>query len=174
MNNKKIFFGFLVAFIVALNLYHIPFKKEVLPDVQIQEENQDQRMDLSALELALNSQLNRTVELSKYRHVIVNFWASWCPSCKQENLIFNQFFKSRNDVLIVGISVDKNKTDLDNYLTKTKLNYTVGMNSKGIAVLFDDIVAVPTHFFINTATKTVKKSMGLLDENELKSMLGIK
>ena len=42
------------------------------------------------------------------------------------------------------------------------------------SVLFDDIIAVPTHFIINTKSQKISKTMGLLDENQLRNLIRTK
>ena len=171
MNSKKIFIGFVIAFIVALNIYYIPFDSNLNADTASEVPVDRRKIQISVLEDALNQALSSPVKINNYQHVVINFWATWCPSCRKENAIFNAFVQQNPHVLIVGVSVDRDINDYYNYLKTNAFNYPTIPNSKEIAVLFDDIVAVPTHFFINVQDGTVQKTMGLVDANELQSIL---
>lgn len=168
MNNKKIIFGFLIVFIISLNIYNIPAKnkdEQIIKNVESVQEQVD--FDVKKLSLALNSALNSSYDLTTFDNIIVTFWATWCPSCHRENAVFNDFVKKNKNVFIVGICVDKNKSALQNYLKDNNLDFpTVNIN-KEIAVLFDDVSVVPTHYIINVKNQSVEKTMGLLDKNQL-------
>ena len=171
MTNKKIIIGFAIAFIISLNIYNIPFKNEnVIAAPPVESINKSQTIDLVAFTKAINTAANTTFDLNKYDHIIVSFWATWCPSCRRENLIFNDFVKSNKSVLILGISVDKDLNALSEFKKENELLFPTFNTSKDIALLFDDILAVPTHYIINTNTKEMNKTVGLLDKNELKNL----
>ena len=61
--------------------------------------------------------------------------------------------------MILGVCVDKDKTALNSYV-KNPLNFKVINTSKSVAILFDDIMAVPTHFLINVKNGSITKTMG--------------
>lgn len=39
------------------------------------------------------------------KKVLLNFWASWCPPCKQEAPHLQEFHEGEDDVVILGINV---------------------------------------------------------------------
>ena len=171
--NKKIIFGFIIAFILALNIYNIPLNG----DNEYEQTNKkpvdvsnDTIIDVAALNKALNSSLEQPVSLSDYKYVLLTFWATWCPSCRRENIILNSFVEESDNTLVVGVCVDSDKSALAKFTQTNDIRFSVFNNSKAIAELFEDIFAVPTHFIVNLQTKTVVKSMGLLDMNELKEL----
>lgn len=66
-----------------------------------------------AEEIALPDVNGNIVKLSSYRgkYVLVDFWASWCPPCRQENpnvVATYQKFRNKN-FTILGVSLDDNK-----------------------------------------------------------------
>ena len=174
ISNKKIFIGFVIAFILVLNIYNIPLKGN---DSQLMTQNnqqfeEQQPFDINALNTAINQSVESNYTLSDYKKIIVTFWATWCPSCQRENVIFNDVVKKYNkELLILGISVDKDQMALGKYLKNTPLNFPVFYNNKDIALLFDDIVAVPTHYIIDVKTNSIRKTMGLMDEKEIENIM---
>jgi thiol-disulfide isomerase/thioredoxin len=53
--------------------------------------------------------------------LIVHFWATWCPPCVEEIPALSKFwedYKSRGDVSLYAISVDKDWKTIDDFLKK--------------------------------------------------------
>ena len=59
------------------------------------------------------------------RVLVVNFWATWCPPCINELPSLNAMAAELkgNGVVVLGISVDKDKAAYDKFLKKVKLNF---------------------------------------------------
>ena len=174
ISNKKIFIGFVVAFILVLNIYNIPLKgNESHLITQSKEQLEEQQpFDINGLNTAINKSVDSNYILNDYKKIIVTFWATWCPSCQRENEIFNDVVKKYDgELLILGVSVDKDETALSQYLKKTPLNFPVFYNNKDIALLFDDIVAVPTHYIIDVKANSIRKTMGLMDKKEIENIM---
>ncbi|MGC6366439.1 MAG: TlpA family protein disulfide reductase [Candidatus Marinamargulisbacteria bacterium] len=173
-NNKKILIGFIVAFILGLNVYNIPLKGQDSQSIATNSMQYEAatKFKTEQLNSVLNKSLDAPVNFNEYNKVIISFWATWCPSCRLENKIFNKILKKTGkELLIIGISVDKSQDALDEYLNKNKLSFPVLKNTPEVAKLFDDIVAVPTHYIIDVKTETVRKSMGVMDESEINNII---
>ena len=57
---------------------------------------------------------------------------------------------------------------------ETPLNFPTFYNTKNIAMFFDDILAVPTHYIIDVKKENMRKTVGLIDKNEIKEIMGEK
>ena len=59
------------------------------------------------------------------RVLVVNFWATWCPPCINELPSLNAMAAELkgDGVVVLGISVDKDKAAYDKFLKKVKLNF---------------------------------------------------
>ena len=59
------------------------------------------------------------------RLLVVNFWATWCPPCISELPSLNALAAELkgSGVVVLGISVDKDKAAYDKFLKKVKLNF---------------------------------------------------
>ena len=59
------------------------------------------------------------------RVLVVNFWATWCPPCINELPSLNAMAAELkgNGVVVLGISVGKDKAAYDKFLKKVKLNF---------------------------------------------------
>ncbi|MDR2401011.1 MAG: TlpA family protein disulfide reductase [Deferribacteraceae bacterium] len=77
--------------------------------------------------------------------LVVNVFASWCPPCAAETPGFVSLYAEDGgeNFEIVGLSIDDSKRDLDNFLSRYKVNYpTYVIDEKLRRRLFAD--KVPT------------------------------
>lgn len=98
------------------------------------------------------------VSVSDFRGsiVVLNFWASWCPPCRQEMPDLNELdleFKERGEVVLLTV----NLTDGQRETRETARSY-IEENGFGFTVLFDDrgvlaneygIAAIPQTFILD-------------------------
>lgn len=102
--------------------------------------------------------------------IILDFWATWCPPCKEEIPYLQEFYNEYKDrgLKIVGITSDPQK----------KVNeFKTAQQEKGIAmnyILLNDntrkvskqygIRNIPSTFFISPQGKLIKKEVGFSPE----------
>ncbi len=95
------------------------------------------------------------IKLSDYRGkvVLIDFWASWCPPCREEMPELIKFYDLHNSSKfeLLAINIDKEKANMDHFLDKLfpqpSFPIIVDDNQK-IPALFN-IQAMPTTIFID-------------------------
>jgi thiol-disulfide isomerase/thioredoxin len=111
--------------------------------------------------------------------VIVNFWATWCPPCREEIPMMVDLANRYKDRLqIIGISEDDDATpeEVRDFAREQKINYPIVMGSNGISREYGGVPALPTSFIVNTDGRVVVKHVGLYPsevyDREIRALLG--
>lgn len=101
---------------------------------------------------------------------IVNFWATWCPNCKEESPHFSKvshLYKDR-PVQFIGICMDQGNPDQVQATAEAwGIEFPVLMGDRHIGALFGGVVNVPTTVVIRPDGIIHAKFEGKLDHVEL-------
>jgi thiol-disulfide isomerase/thioredoxin len=111
--------------------------------------------------------------------VLLNFWATWCPPCRDEipeMIELSRRFKDR--LQIVGVSMDDAPADeVRQFAQNMGINYPIVMGSRTLSAEYGGVPALPTSFVVNTEGRIVQKHEGLypidMYESEVRSLLGM-
>jgi thiol-disulfide isomerase/thioredoxin len=111
--------------------------------------------------------------------VLVNFWATWCPPCREEIPELLELQKEFKDKLeIVGISEDDDPpASVVKFARQKGMTYPIVMATPELIAEYGGVPALPTSFLIDTQGRVVQKHSGLYPiENyrlEIGSLLGM-
>jgi len=115
----------------------------------------------------------------KGKVVILNFWATWCPPCREEipELVRLQE-KYKDKLLIVGASEDEDGPQkVEQFVQQHGMNYPVVMATKELIDNYGGVPALPTSFIIDREGRVVMKHTGLYEydayEREVRALAGL-
>jgi thiol-disulfide isomerase/thioredoxin len=127
----------------------------------------------------LDGQVVSTAAL-KGKVVLVNFWATWCPPCREEIPELVKLQAAYKDQLqIIGVSEDEDVPPelVKNFARTMHVNYPILIVSRELEKEFGGIPALPTSFLVNKEGGVVQKHVGLFPgevyDHEIRALLGM-
>lgn len=96
------------------------------------------------------------------KSLLVTFFATWCPPCRQEipSLINLQKEYGERQFSVIGLSVDQERRVVRELVAKQEINYPVMMANNAVTAGFGGVYGVPTSFLVNRHGTVVKKYSG--------------
>jgi len=116
----------------------------------------------------------------KGKVVILNFWATWCPPCREEipELVQLQA-KYKDKLLVIGASEDEDGPQkVQQFVQRFGMNYPVVMATKELIDNYGGVPALPTSFLIDPQGRVVQRHTGLYEyevyEREVRALAGLR
>lgn len=120
-------------------------------------------MDLDGNEISL-SDFNRKV-------LILNFWATWCPPCREEIPDFVEVYNEyeSKDVQFIGVSNEDIST-LKSFVEDYDISYPILIDDANIMGKWG-ISAIPTTFVFDKNGQIIFKNVGMMTGEQLKNII---
>ena len=105
--------------------------------------------------------------------VVLNFWASWCPPCKEEARDLEQAWESYQDrgVVFVGVDIQDTEEDALAFIKEYGITYPNGQDTSGDIAARYGITGVPETFFITKDGKVNRHWIGAINERQLSAFI---
>ena len=104
--------------------------------------------------------------LKQHKAVLLNFWATWCPPCREEipGLIKLQETYKNRSFTILGVDVGESQKKVASFAEKAGINYPIVLdNDMKVAEAFQ-VFGVPTTFLISSEGKILGEYHGFTQE----------
>ena len=121
---------------------------------------------MAPLNYTLKDMNGADVRLSSFKGkvILLNFWATWCHPCKEEipDLVALQE-EYKDDLVVLGFSIDDKPEELKEYAVKYAMNYPVlvGAGHENIQEAYGPMWGVPVTIIIGRDGRIAKKQSGI-------------
>ena len=102
---------------------------------------------------------------------IANFYASWCPPCRQEIPGFiNSYNKFKDDLEIIGLSLDPDDNSALKFINEMGINYKVYRADESLQKRFN-IMTIPVSVIYKADGSLYNVHFGYLSESEIERLI---
>ena len=127
-----------------------------------------------APDFSLETLSGDTFRLREHRGevVVLNFWATWCPPCREEIPMFVDLQKELGDqgLQFVGVALERSAgpQKVQAFAEKMNINYPIGMGTGEIARAYGGVRGLPMTFIIGPDGKVQGHIPGRATESMLR------
>lgn len=107
------------------------------------------------------------VRLSDYKgeKVLLNFWATWCPPCREEMPDLQKFYETQ-DVAVLAVNLtdtEMSEKHVHAFMDEFEFTFPVLMDNRAEIAKLYRINPIPTSFMIDTDGMIQHKAFGPMD-----------
>ena len=117
-----------------------------------------------APDFTLKDTKNKPVTLKTYqgKMVLLYFWTTWCPSCRQEMPSLIELYDTFNNegLVVLGINVGQRNDIVKKYMEAKKITFPLLCDTDGSVEKQYRVGAHPTHFLIDKQGKMMGRALG--------------
>jgi cytochrome c biogenesis protein CcmG, thiol:disulfide interchange protein DsbE len=110
-----------------------------------------------------------SLESYKGKIVVLNFWASWCLPCKEENPALADVWERYRgtDVVLLGVAFQDSKEAARDYTTRLGNTWTSAIDESGQVALAYGVFGPPETYFIGADGIIAGRHIGPIDQPTL-------
>lgn len=113
----------------------------------------------------------KSVSLNDYKGkpLVLNFWAPWCPPCRDESPGFErvyQKYKSK-EVKFLAIAIRDTDLNIEQFVKRYGLTFQIGIDADAEIANKYGVSGIPETFFIDTNGNIKRTHVGALSESQL-------
>lgn len=181
MKLKPVLIIIIFALLIGLALYTAQNDKDEADNAPVTEKNTGLKPGSTAPDFTLNALDGKQISLTDYRgkKVILNFWATWCPPCREEMPEMQRFYKEyeQQDVEILAVNLEYSETKpekIRDFVKEYDLSFPIPLDERNTIGKQFRAVSIPTSYFIDERGIIQKMHIGPMDyefmEDEINNM----
>ncbi|GKU23235.1 TlpA family protein disulfide reductase [Clostridium folliculivorans] len=128
-----------------------------------------------AINFKLKTLDGKEISLSDFKgkKIFLNFWATWCPPCRQEMPELEKLYQETkdSDIVILTINLGEDAKTVESFMDKNKYNFNVALDLDQDVAIKYSIVSIPTSIFIDSEGNLVSKKIGPMTLEEMKDFV---
>ena len=118
----------------------------------------------------------KSYRLSDYRGkwVLVNYWATWCPPCREELPELEVFHNNHKDkdAVVLGVAMERiDPPRLKSFVDEQFLSYPILLTKPAARTELGRVPGLPTSFLVNPKGELVARQVGPVTLEDLESFI---
>lgn len=153
-------------------------EKVVVKASEAPKEEPPTQVEYIAPDFELKTLEGEAIRLSDYagKKVILNFWATWCPPCKEEvphmQKIYEEYQNQGVEILAVNVTnQDKGKEAVAQFVKEYGVTFDVVLDEEGDVGETYQVITLPTTYMIDTNGNMIDVIEGPMDEALMKELI---
>jgi len=176
-NKKLILIILIVLILIVILIIQNPFKEsETIEGVLQDKENTGLDIGNLAPDFILQSVGGNNIQLSSFRGkkaVVVNFWATWCPPCREEMPYFEDIFvDNKKELEILGVNLQESERAISNFISEIPVTYNLLLDPDADVKALYNVFTQPVTYFVDKSGLIVDKKFGPLTPKEIEDKFG--
>lgn len=118
--------------------------------------NADRRL---AAAFTLTTPAGDTLSLEDYRGklVLLNFWATWCPTCRAEMETLENYYQAHQaeGVVVLGINYKESAQAVASFVAQRELTFPFVLDEDGKVAAAYGLVGLPVSYFIDCEGRVI-------------------
>jgi thiol-disulfide isomerase/thioredoxin len=118
----------------------------------------------------------KTYKLSDYRGkwVLVNYWATWCPPCREELPELEVFHSNHKDkdAVVLGVAMERIKKErLQSFVDDQFISYPILIMKPAASTELGRVPGLPTSYLINPKGELAARQVGPVTLEDLEQFI---
>jgi peroxiredoxin len=125
---------------------------------------------LPIADFELVSLTGETVKLSQFRGrpVIINFWGTWCPPCRNEMPLLQSVYEAHQpDLVILAVNVDDSVANIEQFVEEMDLTFTILLDENNSVRSQFQVIGFPTTYFVDREGVLREQFIGELNQQRI-------
>lgn len=118
-----------------------------------------------------------SLEHYKGKIVIINFWATWCPPCREElpsmNRAWHKLKQQNDNIAMIAINVGEDEDTIFSFMANYPIEFQVLLDKTGEIIKQWPIKGLPTTFVVDSKGRLYYRAIGgrEWDDNKLLDLI---
>lgn len=170
MVKKAIAAGILTGLVLVAIFQHF-YKSDVSDATEVTKASTAIGVGMLAPSFTLKNLEGKEVHLEDYRgkKVMLNFWATWCPPCKEEMPGMEKLY-NEHEIEILAVNLDP-QNDVRGFIERNNLTFPVLLDVHGTTQQTYSIISIPTTFIIDENGIIVEKHIGVMSVRQMEELI---
>jgi peroxiredoxin len=118
----------------------------------------------------------KTYRLSDFRGqwILVNYWATWCPPCREELPELEVFYNNHKDdgAVVIGVAMESIKQErLQKFVDQQFLSFPILMAEPAARTELGGVPGLPTSFLIDPSGEVVARQVGPVTAEDVEQFI---